>query len=67
LGKYRVPFAKRKQLTGGCLDFLEKCLECDPKARVSIDELDNHFWLDEGYSFIRESETLEESEHFFVA
>jgi hypothetical protein len=25
-----------------------KCLEVDPKTRVSIEELDNHLWLDDG-------------------
>lgn len=48
-GKYKIKKQKKRILSDACLDFLEKCLEKDPKLRVSSEELSNHFWLDDGF------------------
>ena len=47
-GVYKIKPSKKKKLTKGCQDFLGKCLETDPKVRISIEELSNHKWLDDG-------------------
>ena len=49
IGEYKIHPTKKKGLSEPCLDFLSKCLNTDSKSRISIEELNYHDWLDEGF------------------
>ena len=41
-GGWTISPAKRKSLSNSCLDLMTRCLDSNPKTRISIDDLDNH-------------------------
>ena len=47
-GNYRIPPLTEKRLSPQCINFLESCLDPNPKTRISIEDLSNHLWLEEG-------------------
>lgn len=44
-GKYRLPPAITAELSQECLGVLKRCLDVNPKTRITMQELNDHLWL----------------------
>lgn len=44
-GKYRLPNAIASELSQECHTVLKRCLDVNPKTRITMQELNDHPWL----------------------
>lgn len=44
-GKYKLKPDIEKSLSDGCLDVIRRCLDANPKTRISMEELADHPWI----------------------
>lgn len=44
-GKYRLPTAITAELSPECISVLKRCLDINPKTRITMQELNDHPWL----------------------